>query len=303
MSTVPHDESPTILASDVALPEGPLLLPDGSWLLVELDPRRGTVTRIGPGGSREPLGWTGRPNGLARTRDGVVWVAESLNPGIYRLEPGGEPTSVLSEVEGEPLLWPNDICVGPDGALYATDSGLLVDDLLTDVEANEVREDWEGIPVDGRVLRYDPASGEAAFLDRGYRFANGIAFGPDGRLYVTESYTGNIYRYGFEAGQEVGERELWANVLDPEFTEPGMRGPDGIAFSEDGRLWVAVFRQGDVTVLAPDGTVERRIELAGRSPTNVAFGPPGDERIYITETETNTLESRRVGVGGLPLHS
>lgn len=300
MSTV-RDESPTILSSDVSLPEGPLLMPDGSWLVVELDPRVGTVTRIGAGGKRESLGWTGRPNGLALTGDGVVWVAESLNPGVYRLDPGGEPTPVLTEVEGEPLLWPNDLCVGPDGALYVTDSGLLVNDLLTNVEENEVREDWEGVPVDGRVIRFDPASGAATFLDRGYRFANGIAFGPDGRLYVTESYTGAIYRYELADGA-VGERQEWANVRDPEFTEPGMRGPDGVAFSEDGRLWVAVFRQGDITVLSPDGSVERRIQLAGRSPTNVAFGPPGDTRIYITETETNTLEARDVGVGGLPLH-
>ena len=101
----------------------------------------------------------------------------------------------------------------------------------------------------------------------------------------------------------VGEREYFANVLDPDFTQPGMRGPDGMAFSEDGRLWVTVFRQGDITVLEPDGSFERRIKLPGNSPTNVAFGPPGDTRIYITEGDTGTLESRDVGVGGFPLHS
>src|SRR5262249_21039932 len=154
----------------------------------------------------------------------------------------------------------NDLCVGPDGALYVTDSGLLVNDLLTNVEENEVREDWESTPIDGRVIRFDPASGAATFLDRGYRFSNGNAFGHDGRLYVTESYTGAIYRYEFADGA-LGEREEWANVRDPEFTEPGMRGPDGMAFSEDGRLWVAVFRQGDLTVLNPDGSVDHRIKL------------------------------------------
>ena len=41
-------QNPTILSSDVALPEGPLLLPDGTWLVVELDPRRGTVSRVPP---------------------------------------------------------------------------------------------------------------------------------------------------------------------------------------------------------------------------------------------------------------
>ena len=301
MTTVPHDESPTILSDDVALPEGPLLLPDGTWMVTELDPRRGTVSRLGPGG-REAIAETGRPNGLARTADGSIWVAESLRPSLVRIDLDGAKEAVLTGVEGEPLLWPNDLCIGPDGALYVTDSGLLVGDLLTDIPANEVSLEWESLPIDGKIVRFDPASGEATILDRGYRFTNGIAFGPDGALYVAESYSGEIYRCEFEAGR-LGPREPWANVREPDFPEPGMRGPDGMAFSEDGRLWGAIFRQGDITVLLPDGSVERRIPLAGRSPTNVAFGPPGDTRIYITETETNTLESREVGVGGLPLHS
>lgn len=303
MSTLRQDESPTIVSAEVSLPEGPLLLPDGRWMVVELDPRRGTVTRIGSGGEREPLAETGRPNGLALTADGAVWIAESLNAAVFRLGPDGELTKVLTEVDGEPLLWPNDICVGPDGSLYVTDSGLRVEELLTDVVANEVRPDWEGLTLDGRVIRLDPKSGEATFLDRGYQFTNGIAFGPDGLLYVNETFTADIYRYRIEDGAVSGERERFANVLDPDFPGAGMRGPDGMAFSEDGRLWVAVFNQGDVTVLDPDGSLSHRIKLPGNNPTNVAFGPPGDTRIYITEGDRGTLESRDVGVGGLPLMS
>lgn len=303
MTTAQRDENPTIISSAISLPEGPLLMPDGSWLVVELDPRRGTVTRILEDGGREPLGETGRPNGLALTADGSVWVAESLNPAVFRLRPDGDLSKVLAEVDDEPLLWPNDLCVGPDGALYVTDSGLLVNELLSNVVANEVRDDWEDLTLDGRLIRFDPATGEAAFLDRGIQFTNGLAFGPDGMLYVNETFTSNVYRYRIEGGRVVGERELFANVLDPEFTEPGMRGPDGMAFSEDGRLWVTVFRQGDITVLNPDGSFDQRVKLPGRSPTNVAFGPPGDTRIYITEGDTGTLESRDVGVGGAPLFS
>ena len=303
MNTLQEDERPTIVSAEVSLPEGPLLLPDGRWMVVELDPRRGTVSRIGAGGEREPVGQTGRPNGLARSADGVVWVAESLNGALFRLDPDGELTAVLTEVEGEPLLWPNDVCVGPDGAVYLTDSGLRVEELLTDVVANEVRADWEGLTLDGRLVRFDPGTGEAAFLDRGYQFANGLAFGPDGLLYVNETFTADVYRYRIEAGAVAGERELFANVLDPDFPGPGMRGPDGMAFSRDGRLWVAVFNQGDVTVLNPDGSLSHRIKLPGNNPTNLAFGPPGDTRIYITEGDMGTLESRDVGVEGLALHS
>lgn len=303
MTTAQRDENPTIISSAISLPEGPLLMPDGSWLVVELDPRRGTVTRILEDGGREPLGETGRPNGLALTADGSVWVAESINPGLFRLSAEGTLSKVLAEVEGEPLLWPNDVCVGPDGSLYLTDSGLLVTELLSDVVANAVSEDWEDLTVDGRVVRYDPKTGDATFLDRGMQFTNGIAFGPDGLLYVAETFTGDIHRYELEDGKVVGERETFGSVLDPDYKEQGMRGPDGMAFSSDGRLWIAVFGQGDITVLAADGSVDHRIKLPGRSPTNVAFGDPGDERLYIVEGETGTLESREVGVGGAPLFS
>lgn len=301
MNNPQHDEDPMIVTREISLPEGPLLLPDGRWMVVELDPRRGTVTRIGAGGVREPRAQTGRPNGLALTADGAVWVAESLGGAIFRLDPSGTLTRALTEVEGEPLLWPNDLCVGPDGALYVTDSGLRVEELLTDVVANQVRPDWQELTLDGRLIRFDPVSGEAAFLDRGYRFTNGLAFGPDGLLYVNETFTANVYRYRVDRGEAVGEREMFANVLDPDFPGSGMRGPDGMAFSEDGRLWVAVFNQGDITVLNPDGSLDRRIQLPGNNPTNVAFGPRGDTRIYITEGDAGTLESRDVGVEGLPL--
>jgi gluconolactonase len=301
MNNLRHDEDPIVVTAEISLPEGPLLLPDSRWMVVELDPRRGTVTRIGAGGAREPLAKTGRPNGLARTADGAVWVAESLGGAILRLDPSGELTTALTEVEGEPLLWPNDLCVGPEGALYITDSGLRVDELLADVVANRVRPDWEDLTLDGRLVRFDPASGESAFLDRHYKFTNGLAFGPDALLYVNETFTANVYRYQVDCGEVVGERELFANVLEPDFPGSGMRGPDGMAFSKDGRLWVAVFNQGDITVINPDGSLDRRIQLPGNNPTNVAFGPSGDTRIYITEGDAGTLESRDVGVEGLPL--
>ena len=149
---------------------------------------------------------------------------------------GAEPRS-----RGEPLLWPNDICVGPDGALYVTDSGLLVDDLLADVVANEVRDDWEDLTVDGQVIRFDPRSGEARSLDRGIQFTNGIAFGPDGLLYVNETFTGRHLPLP-DRGRRRRRRARSCSATSSTRTTPqrGMRGPDGMAFSDDGRLWVTV---------------------------------------------------------------
>jgi gluconolactonase len=288
-----------IITTDLILPEGPVPLPDGSFLVTELDGSRGTVVRITPDGVREPIAKTGRPNGLALAADGTVWVAESLFPAVIRLDrSSGQFTRVVEEVEGRPLLWPNDLCIGPDGALYVTDSGILVGDLLVD---GKPIAGAESVSTEGIIFRFDPRSGEVTLLDEGLGFANGIAFGPDGLLYANETLTGNILRYRIEDGRVADGRELFGNVLDPEYTEPGMRGPDGMAFSTDGRLWVAVFGQGDITVLKPDGELDHRIPVDGRSPTNLAFGLDGEPRIYLVEDEHGSLQSMDVGVGGLPL--
>ena len=289
----------TTITTDLSLPEGPVPLPDGAWLVTELDTNRGTVTRVLADGTREPIAKTGRPNGLAESRDGSFWVCESLDPSLLRLELSGEFTRELDEVEGRPLLWPNDLCFGPDGALYVTDSGILVGDFL--IEGKPI-EGAENVTTEGIVFRFDPATGEATLIDEGLGFTNGIAFGPDGLLYANETLTGNVYRYRIEDGRLAGERETFGNVNDPAYTEPGLRGPDGMAFSADGRLWVTVFGQGDITVLDREGSVEQRIPVPGSSPTNVTFGPDGDTRIFIVEDEHGSLEWLDVGVAGLPLY-
>ena len=230
-----------IFTTDLGIPEAPLLLPDASWLVAEMAADRGAVTRISVDGKTHTvIARTGRPNGLALTADGAVWVCESLDPALIRLELSGEMARALTSVDGVQLLWPNDLCVGPDGALYATDSGVLLGDFVD--EDGGPAAHWASLEYNGKVFRYDPATHEAWFLDDGYQFTNGIAFGPDGFLYANETITGNVYRYRLDAaGRVVGGRELFSNVLDPTWTGEGMRGPDGMAFSEDGRLWCTVF--------------------------------------------------------------
>ena len=291
----------TIFTTDLGLPEAPLLLADGSWLVAELAFERGRITKVSAdGGTHETIAETGRPNGLALGRDGLVWACETLTPSLLRMQPSGDYDVVLTEVEGVPLLWPNDLCFGPDGALYVTNYGLLVRDFLDSKGAPVPN--CESLPMKGIVFRYDLETGESRILDDGYRFTNGIAFGPDGLLYVNETITGDVFRYSVGDGGSLGPRELFGNVFDPAHTRPGLRGPDGMAFAEDGRLFVTVFGQGDVTVLDSSGAVVDRLALAGSAPTNVAFGRRGERRIYVVEDEKGTIEVHDVGVDGLPLY-
>jgi gluconolactonase len=281
-----------VFATGLSNPEGPVALPDGTWLIVEGGAERGCVTHISADGqTKRIIKKTGRPNGLAVDSKGFIWVAESKTPSLVRLTMDGRADVVATECDGEAFLFPNDLCFGPDGALYLTDSGVFIDKFVIN---GQIRPDYKDITYDGRVYRIDVGTGKVKKLDTGIKFTNGIAFGPDRLLYANETLTGNIYRY------ENGQRVLFGNVIRPD-APPGWKGPDGMAFSTDGRLFVAVFGQQDVMVLGKTGEVAERIPTAGKLPTNVAFALPGMKRIHVTEYELGQLEAFDVTSDGLPL--
>lgn len=287
-----------IFSTGLKAPEGPVALPDGTWLIVEGSADRGCVTQISADGqTRRVIKKTGRPNGLAVDSKGVIWIAESKNPSLVQLTMEGKSEVVATACDGEAFLFPNDLCFGPDGALYMTDSGVVIDNFAPN---NQIRPDYMDVHYDGRVYRIDVGTGKVEKLDTGIKFTNGIAFGPDRLLYTNETLTGNIYRYDRKGGEIAGDRVLFGNVIRPD-APPGWKGPDGMAFSTDGRLFVAVFGQKDITVLGKQGEVLERIPTTGKLPTNVAFALPGRKRIHVTEYELGQLEAFDVTADGLPL--
>jgi gluconolactonase len=165
---------------------------------------------------------------------------------------------------------------------------------------NQIRPDYMRVKYDGRVYRVDVGTGKVQKLDSEIKFTNGIAFGPDRLLYVNETLTGNIYLYGRVEGEISGPRRYFGNVIRPD-AAPGWKGPDGMAFSTEGLLYVAVFGQKDVTVLGRRGELVQRISTAGKLPTNVAFALPGQKRLHITEYEFGQMETVEVAAEGLPL--
>lgn len=289
-----------IFARGLAPSEGPVLLSDGNFVVCEMaPPERGGVTWVsGDGRDHRIVARTGRPNGMTIDARGDLWVAETDPPALVRVARDGTVEVVLRACDGEPFLFPNDLCFGPDGALYLTDSGILFKDFVPD---GNVRPDYLTCPVDGRIYRVEPRTKGIRKVEGGGRFTNGIAFGPDGAMYTTETLTGTIYRYEWRDGAP-GRKEPFANVLKvPPEQRSSIAGPDGMAFARDGRLYVAVFGQGDVAVLGPGGQVLERIPTESPVPTNIAFGPPGSRRIVVTEMARGEMETFDVGVDGHPL--
>lgn len=289
----------TTFAKGLSFPEAPVLLDDGSHLFTEMTPDTGWVVWISKDGkSRRVVARTGRPNGLAPDGEGAFWVAETLNRSLLRITLDGAVEKIAGEGEGQPFLFLNDLAFAPNGDLYLTDSGIAMDDFAPNGQMNP---DYMSLDYDGRVYRVDVPSRTVETVDRKIRFANGIAFGPDENLYVAETLTGMIHRYTWRDGRIVGGRTPFGNVIDPEGPE-GIRGPDGMKFGGDGNLYVAVFGQGNITVLDREGEVVRRYPTDGAWPTNLHFGEPGEQSIYVTEAQTGTVQVIEVGTDGFPLY-
>ncbi|KAH8700969.1 hypothetical protein BGW36DRAFT_138824 [Talaromyces proteolyticus] len=105
---------------------------------------------------------------------------------------------------------------------------------------------------------------------------NGISWSLDDKtMYWTDTPTGNIYAFDFDAstGNITNQRVFW-------HSDEG--GPDGHAMDEEGNLWVALWGAWKVVKVSPKGKVTAEIEVPTRCPTAVAFA---DEDVYITSEE------------------
>jgi sugar lactone lactonase YvrE len=108
-------------------------------------------------------------------------------------------------------------------------------------------------------------------------YSNSPCFSPDGRtLYFSDSARHTIFAYPYDTGTgRVGERLVFAD------TRPLGGMPDGATVDSEGRVWVAIFEGGKVAAFAPDGSVERVVDLPARLPGSVMFGGPELDRLFV----------------------
>jgi gluconolactonase len=288
---------PGIFASGIGAPEGPVCLPDGSMFVTEMSAATLCVTKLDPQGARHVVKTTGgRPNGLAIDGDGLIWIAEAGLRALICIDQAGRELKRIDHDDDGPFLFPNDLAFGPDGHLYMTDSGMAATDFI---DGQNFVDGFMDLPWDGRVYEIDPMAGRVVrVVDRDIRFTNGIAFGPDDRLYANASFTGEVYSY--DLSRRTPERLRFGNVLQPD-DRPVFKGPDGMKFGEDGRLYCTVYNQGNVTVLDSHGKVADRLVLEGEAPTNVAFSRDGT-KLLVTEVSKGQVEVLPAPCPGLSLH-
>jgi gluconolactonase len=288
----------TEVASGLRFPEGPVAMGDGSVLVVEMFGPR--ITRIAPDGTKVTVAEVpGGPNGLAVAPDGSLIVCNNGGrfteidmggmcfPGPYsddvyiggriqRVDPStGEVTDLYTEVEGVPLVAPNDLVLDAHGGFYFTDHGLSHGRIAKLTGIHYAR-------LDGSMAR------EIVFPAHE---PNGIGLSPDGSvLYWAETWTGRVMRRRITAPGEIEEplmTDTWACLHG----FPGMQLLDSMAVDGDGNVCVATLVSGGISVVSPDGALLEFVECGDMLTTNICFGGEDLRTAYITCSTTGRLLS------------
>ncbi|HEX9165557.1 MAG TPA: SMP-30/gluconolactonase/LRE family protein [Gemmatimonadales bacterium] len=191
-------------------------LVDGS--IVRFDPATGAVT---------PFARTdGRPLGIRFDAAGNLIVADALR-GVLAVAPNSNVRLLTQSAGGVRFGFTDAIDVAPDGTIWFSDASQR-----WGAATRGLMDFWEARPT-GRLLRYDPASGQTTVALDSLDFANGVAVGPAGAyVLVNETMTSRIHRLWL-SGPRSGVREVFVEGL------PG--APDNIAWDGQGIFWVGLF--------------------------------------------------------------
>jgi gluconolactonase len=303
-----------LVAEGLGFPEGPIVLPDGSVLLVEVKSR--WLSRVHPDGCLEQLVQVdGAPNGAAVGPDGRIYLCN--NGGFAWLEQEGldiphgravgddyiggriqavdletgEVETLYTECDGNSLKAPNDLVFDAAGGFYFTDHA-----------STFARYREHG------GLYYAKIDGShIAELVFPLGHPNGVGLSPDGdRVYIGDTLTGQVWGWDIES----------PGVLAP--GKPGTFGPgggeliiglpghqlfDSLAIDTEGNICAATLLTGAITVISPKGDIVDVITVPEPDPlvTNIAFGGDDMRTAYITSGGRGRLYKMQWHCPGLVL--
>lgn len=129
----------------------------------------------------------------------------------------------------------------------------------------------------GALYRLDPDM-KVTQLEEGIIVSNGPCWSPDGStFYFADSWTNAISAYDYDtATGAIYNKRTFARL---DF--PG-GAPDGATVDAEGFVWTAVVYAGKLARYAPDGTLDRVIEMPVKKVTSVMFGGPKLDVLYVT---------------------
>lgn len=254
----------TKLATGFGFTEGPVW--DRAGFLWVSDETLNKIFKVNTTtGQKQEVLALGDPDGNTYDREHRLLDCASVLRAIIRLSPDGRQyQTVIDRYQGKKLNSPNDVVLGPDGAIYFTDP-------TSDLPAGQKQE----LPFQG-VFRLGP-DGQLRLLTTELASPNGLAFSPDGRkFYVDDSERRNIRVYDFANGQ-ISHGRIFGE--EPGGPKDGV--PDGMRVDRQGNLYVTGPK--GIWVWDPAGHHLGTI-VVPEQPANLAWGDADYSALYLTAT-------------------
>jgi gluconolactonase len=195
-----------------------------------------------------------------------------------RVAKSGEHDVYATRAGDHAIVAPNYLLFDRRGRLYVTDSG-----------------NW--MKRNGYLLRFD-SDGHGEVLSGPHGYANGLALSAGERqLFMVESDTDSVLRFNIESDGRLSQSEVYIADIG--------RLPDGLALDTDGNLYVCCYASDEIWRIRPDRSRQlvahdRWGILLGR-PTNLAFGGPDFDEIYVANLGRYTITRANLGIRGQPI--
>ena len=302
-------ETPTLVTSGLRFPEGPIAMPDGSIILVEIE--RATLTRVVPDGNTEVIAEIGGgPNGAAIGPGGYCYICnnggfnwiernERIFPGeqaenyqggrIERVNlETGQVETLYTHAGDVPLRGPNDLVFDRSGGFWFSDHGKI--------RARD--QDRTGV----FYAHADGSSIEEVIFP--LESPNGIGLSPDeNELYVAETPTGRLW--AFPLAEPGVLKRARADRPDGGRLLQGRNSYflfDSLAVNAEGGVCVATLIEGGITTLSPQNKAPSFVPMPDPLTTNICFGGTGLQTAFITLSSIGQLVSMPWDTPGLPLN-
>jgi gluconolactonase len=301
-----------VITTGLEFPEGPIIMKDGSVILVEIMGER--LTRVYPDGRKETVAKIpGGPNGAAMGPDGKIYIcnnggfgwteingawipgpvkhpADYLGGKIQRVDiQSGSIETVYDRCGAHELNGPNDLVFDRQGGIWFTDPGKR---RPRDSDA-------------GAIYYCKSNDGGIVEMVHPMERPNGIGLSPDEKtMYAVETPTCRAWAFSLSAPGVI-QPPAKPYRRDKGMVIAGLGGYqmfDSLGVEASGNICVATLVKGAITVIAPDGKIVEQVETGDHMTTNIAFGGPELKTAYITLSGRGELVAMDWPRPGLPLN-
>ena len=218
--------------------------------------------------------------GLAHDAAGNTYACDDRSRCVHRITANGNVRVYVGGNAEQQMRVPNYPVFDEEGNLYVSDSGT-----------------WGAR--DGFIWKVAPGGTQAEIWSRAASgFTNGMCLSADGRfLYVVESSPPLISKVEIKADGSAGDRHI--------VVELPRQVPDGIAFDEEGNLYISLYNPNIIYRLSPRGELVTLYDdweqLMLIAPTNIAFGGRDMRELIIASVCGWSVHTARVDVPGIPV--